>query len=239
MANDDMVVLAAVARKGGSGKSTLVKALASAALAASKRVLLIDTDPQGDLTAWFDRARSSGMTSDGASLATVSTMKQLNAVVDEAYEAGTTDFAFIDTAGVAGEWADEIAMMADYLVTPVVATETDFKVGTQTVNWFRGLRDRVTRPDDLPPHRVVITNFPAKASKRESALLDRASVEFPVIDSVVLHRNAYHEMDARGFLTEILRSYQADPNPLQRVHARHYQEALIEATDVLNDILGR
>ena len=47
MANDNMVVVAAVARKGGSGKSTLVKALASATLAAGRTALLIDTDPQG------------------------------------------------------------------------------------------------------------------------------------------------------------------------------------------------
>jgi len=44
MPNDNLVVIAAMARKGGSGKTTLSRALISAAVAAGRRVLLIDTD---------------------------------------------------------------------------------------------------------------------------------------------------------------------------------------------------
>ncbi|TNC66266.1 ParA family protein [Rubellimicrobium roseum] len=238
MANDNMVVVAAVARKGGSGKSALVKALASAALSAGKTTLLIDTDPQGDLTRWYDRAAKGGLTPSGAQFAAVSDTQSLEAVIDEAYSGGATDFVFIDTAGVGGAWADDIAMLSDHLVTPVVATVTNFDVGTQTVEWFRRLHDRVERPEDLPPHHVVITQFPAKASKLELALLEEATTRFPVINSVIQHRNAYHMMDAQGFLGEILRNYRDHPNPLQRSHARHYEEALMEATDVLNDILA-
>jgi chromosome partitioning protein len=234
-----MRVVAAVARKGGSGKSTLVKALASAALAGGKTVLMIDTDPQADLAVWFGRAKASGMAPGDVRFLTVSSTTQLDAAIDEAYQGGKTDFVFIDTAGQGGAWADQIAMMSDYLVTPVVATLTDFAVGTQTVDWFKGLHSRVERPEDLPPHRVVITNFPSKPSKRELALLHQSAGMFPVINNVVQRRNAYHEMDARGFLGEILRSIQDDPNPLQRSQARNYLEALVEATDVLNDIIGR
>lgn len=239
MTDTDMRVIAAVARKGGSGKSTLVKALASAVLASGKTALLIDTDPQGDLSEWFERAMRRAMVPPGATSAKASNAKDLDIVINDAYEAGTTDFVFIDTAGAAGHWADEIAMLSHFLVTPVVATETDFKVGTQTVDWFRHLHDRVERPEDLPPHRVVITNFPPKPSKLETNLLELALTQFPVINNIVQHRNAYTAMDSQGFLGEILKSYQNNPNALERARARNYKDALLEATDVLNDILGR
>lgn len=239
MANDSMVVVAAVARKGGSGKSTLVKALASAVLAARKTALLIDTDPQGDLGRWFARAERQGMVPDGARLATVRDTRELDAAINAAYEGGTTDFVFIDTAGVAGAWTDEIAMLADYLVTPVLATTTDLDVGTQTVEWFRGLHARVARPEDLPPHRVVLTRFPSKATRHEMGVAREALDLFPLINTLVHDRHAYREMDTRGFLGEVLRSYQAHANPLERSRARQFQEALLEATDALNNIMGR
>ena len=239
MANDDMVVVAAVARKGGSGKSSLIKTLASAALAAGKTALLIDTDAQGDLTRWYARAVKEGNAPKGAGLASVTSTQQLEETINRAYEEGGTDFVFIDTAGVGGDWADDIAMLADHLVTPVVLSVTDFEVGTQTVEWFRRLHDRVEDPSDLPPHHVVITQVPGqtKATKRELELVDEAVRSFPVINSVIQRRAAYREMDALGFLGEIIRSLQQSPNPLQRSQARHYQEALMEATEVLNDIL--
>lgn len=239
MGHEGMRVVAAVARKGGSGKSTLVKAMASAALAGGKTALLVDTDSQGDLTGWFERAKHNAMIPEGAALARASTPRELEAVITRTYDEGTADFLFIDTAGVAGPWADEIAIMSDVLVTPVVATHTDFTVGTQTMKWFRGLRDRVESPDDLPPHRVVISNFPAKPTRIEQDLLASAKANFPVINNIVQHRNAYIVMDAQGFLGEILKSYQAKPNALERSQARRFQEAILEATDVLNDVLGR
>ena len=40
MPNENLVVIAAMARKGGSGKTTLSRALISAAIAAGRRVML-------------------------------------------------------------------------------------------------------------------------------------------------------------------------------------------------------
>lgn len=238
MANDSMVVMAAVARKGGSGKSILVKSLASAALAGGKSVLVIDTDPQRDVARWFRRAEANGLVPATASLRTADSTAELEALIHGAYEAGDVDFILIDTAGVGGSWTDQIAMLSDHLLTPVVASVTDFEVGTQTVDWFRRLHDRVPDPSQLPPHHVVLTQFPARPSKLETALLKEAVQAFPLLNSVVQHRNAYREMDSQGFLGEIVRRLNANPNPLQRSHARRFQEALVESTYVLNDILA-
>ncbi|WP_305972618.1 MULTISPECIES: hypothetical protein [unclassified Mameliella] len=52
-----------MARKGGSGKTTLSRALISAAIAAGRRVMLIDTDSTRVLGAWHTRAQAGGLSS--------------------------------------------------------------------------------------------------------------------------------------------------------------------------------
>ena len=238
MANESMAVITALARKGGSGKSTLIKALASAAAAGNQRTLLIDTDPQGDLSDWYRRSKERGMVPDTARMMVITEAPALRETIERTYEDNTADFIFIDTAGSAGDWADAIAIMSDVLVTPVVASESDFKVGRQTIEWFRGLHGRVAKPEALPPHRVVLTNFPSKPTKLEFGLMHTALAEFPVINHVVQRRSAYVTMDAVGFLGNVLETYESHSNALERRRATIFKEALVEAMDVLNDLLG-
>lgn len=239
MANESMRVVALMGRKGGSGKSAMVKALASAALAGGKSVLLVDTDPQGDLTLWFEDLQARAAVPAGASFVGVASTADLETRIHEAYERGDTDFVFIDTAGAGGSWSDEIAVMADHLVTPVVCSESDFKICAQTVAWFQRLHERVERPEDLPPHRVVLTKVPAsaKTSRLQMKLMNDAMTRFPMINTVIQERSAYLEMDAHGFLGALAESYRAKPDALQRSHARRFEDAIVESTEVLNDIL--
>jgi chromosome partitioning protein len=48
-------VIVAASQKGGSGKTTLVRSLAVAAEARHAPVVMLDTDPQGSLTSWYNR----------------------------------------------------------------------------------------------------------------------------------------------------------------------------------------
>ena len=50
-----MRIITLASQKGGAGKTTLTRNLAVAAQAAGLKVGLIDTDPQGSLSAWYDR----------------------------------------------------------------------------------------------------------------------------------------------------------------------------------------
>lgn len=238
MANENMVVVAVVSRKGGSGKSMLVKALASAAVASERSVLLIDADPQGDVADWFARAQANGLAPDRASFAVVKDTPQLNARLTDAYENETADFVFIDSPGVGTAWADDIAQVAHVLLTPIMASRADLQVAAQTMDWFKGLHARVEDPDLLPAHRAVVTRFPAKASKREADLLAEAVRRFPICNTTLQSRVAYVEMDEQGFLGEIVLRLQASPDPLERGRARQFQTALLESNHVLNDALG-
>lgn len=238
MPNDNLVVIAAMARKGGSGKTTLSRALISAAVAANRRVLLIDTDSTGVLSAWHSRADAAGLASPLLTSAVAQSVAEVDQMIKQAYEAASADFVFIDTAGVGAEWSDDIAVLADHIVTPVMLSTSDFDVGGQTVNWFRNLAGRVDDPSALPQHHVVLNMVDPKSTKADAALIEQAVGVFPLIETVMLRRNAYKEMDQKGMLHAIALQKQADPNPLMRPHVRHVVEALEEATDILNNVLA-
>ena len=143
MPNDNLVVIAAMARKGGSGKTTLSRALISAAVAAGRQVMLIDTDSTGVLSSWHARAEGAGYGSPHLLSSVAESVAEVDRMIERVYVDGSADFIFIDTAGVGAEWSDEIAVLADHIVTPVMLSTSDFDVGGQTVDWFRQLAARV------------------------------------------------------------------------------------------------
>jgi len=238
MPNDNLVVIAAMARKGGSGKTTLSRALISAAVAAGRRVLLVDTDSTRVLGAWHARAEAGGLGSPLLHCAAVESVAEVEGKIERAYMADTADFIFIDTAGVGAEWSDGIAVLADHIVTPVMLSTSDFDVGAQTADWFRMLKSRVDDPSSLPRLHVVLNMVDPKTTKADAALISEALIRFPVIETVMMRRNTYKEMDQKGLLHALALEKQSDPNPLMRPHVRHVVEALEEATDILNNILA-
>ncbi|MGO4915997.1 nucleotide-binding protein [Pseudogemmobacter sp. W21_MBD1_M6] len=238
MPNDNLVVIAAMARKGGSGKTTLSRALISAAVAAGRRVLLVDTDSTRVLGAWHARAEAGGLGSPLLHCATVESVADVEGKIEQAYVGDTADFIFIDTAGVGAEWSDGIAVLADHIVTPVMLSTSDFDVGAQTVDWFQIMKTRVDEPNSLPRHHVVLNMVDPKTTKADAALISEALTRFPVIETVMMRRNTYKEMDQKGLLHALALEKQSDPNPLMRPHVRHVVEALEEATDILNNILA-
>ena len=238
MPNDAMRVIAAMARKGGSGKTTLTRALISAAIAANRHATIIDADSTGVLGAWYRRAEAGGRSSPLLQLVEVRSVAAIEREIDRLYEQDLADFVFIDTAGVGAEWSDSVAVLADHLVTPVMLSTSDFDVGEQTAAWFEKLKTRVDDPAALPHHHVVLNMVESKTTKADAALIERAIKRFPAIETVMMRRNAYRDMDERGLLHAIAQERQNDPNPLMKPHVRPVLEALEEAMDILNAIIA-
>lgn len=238
MPNDSMRVIAAMARKGGSGKTTLTRALISAAVAAGRRVTIIDADSTGVLSTWHHRAEARDYGSPLLYLVEVQSVAAIEREIDRLYEEDLTDFVFIDTAGVGAEWSDSVAVLADHLVTPVMLSTSDFDVGEQTALWFEKLATRVDDPASLPRHHVVLNMVESKTTKADAALIQRAIQRFPVVETVMMRRNAYKDMDEKGLLHAIALERQNDPNPLMKPHVRPVVEALEEAMDILNAIIA-
>ena len=238
MDQDRLQVIALMSRKGGSGKSMVAKALASAVVARGQRCLLIDADPTADLTGWHERAARGGADSPLLSIHTENEVARVEGIIDEVSSAGSADIIVIDTAGLGSRSSEELAVLVDHIVTPALLTETDFSVSMQTLKWFANLRTRVDDPSVLPAHHVVVNGIKARPTAAERALLERVVEDMPILETPLHERPAYVEMDASGPLGSIIEAMQASRNPLKRGHISRFREALAEADDLLGDILA-
>lgn len=237
MANENLVVIGAIARKGGAGKTTVLKALMSACVASDKRCLALDTDPQRALFDWAEQLKRTGAGHQNLIVRHIERTDQIEEEIAAAYEGDTADFVFIDTPGEGGDWADLVAVQCDHIITPIMLSDTDMRIGQQTLEWFERLKARADDPSLLPKHHAVLNRVRLKTTKGDEELLLRATELFPVINTLILDRNQYVEMDRHGLLHDLARLKAADKNALVRVHAKHFFEALEEAKDVLNEIL--
>ena len=116
-----MKTIVVTAQKGGSGKTTLVRNLATVAAAEGKRVLMLDLDPQQSLRRWW-----AGRTSEQPTMLeddpTPQMLKQTLKMVENHF-----DFVLIDTPPAAPEWLGEIVESADLALIPVKPSPDDLR----------------------------------------------------------------------------------------------------------------
>jgi chromosome partitioning protein len=122
-----MQVIVINSQKGGSAKTMLAKHLSvEASRAGDGPVFLIDTDPQGSLTAWHAKRESE--------------IPQRVEVPFDGLERGLgllrqhdAKYCFIDTASGRVEIAKELFKLADFVLFPVQASEDDLTAAPVTV----------------------------------------------------------------------------------------------------------
>lgn len=234
MANDDMKVVTIMTRKGGAGKTTLTQALMSAAVMQGKRCLALDADSQQGLHRWLGEfARDEPL----VSFRQLEYAADLQRWSDGAYEAGDVDLIFVDTQGAAGAWADELASQSDVLVVPMRLGKKDFLITTDTLNWYIKLRDRLDRPELIPPLKVIVSGATARPTATERIYEEKAAESFPVMRHYFMHRKQHLDADANGFLHDQAEIKRASTFGLAHSHAKHFDEAVREATHILAEIL--
>lgn len=238
MPNENMTTIAIVGQKGGAGKTTLARVLASAALASKLRVHVIDTDPQSAFSRWYARVSKNGggaLPEDGFHIEVQHDADALAARVDELYEAGETDLVLIDTKGELTEWTGKVMREADRLIMPVMPTPTDIEIQLQTLDFYEDLR--AIHPDDFPPLACVLTRVPpnGKRSKAEERSVGEIASQFPIVPTVLVARASYIKMDEEGFL-HVLRQ-RITENPAERLQVKNIEETLSEAVDIFNEVM--
>lgn len=126
-----MQVIVLATQKGGSGKSTLARSIA-AELAQRYRVAILDLDPQGSLTKWWQRREA-----DDLQLVTgLAKADQIEAAVKKLRGQGF-DWLVIDTPGARDE-ATRIALLsADLVLVPVHPSQDDLDAVGPTVAEIR------------------------------------------------------------------------------------------------------
>lgn len=235
MPNDDMKVLTVMTRKGGAGKTTLCQALLSAAVKNKLRCLALDADPQQGLHRWLHNKCADEPLVEARQLEYAA---DLESVTEEAYESGEYDLVVVDTQGAAGAWADILAAHSDHLVVPMLLSDKDLSITSDTYNWYVKLRDRVDDPTLLPTFRVILSAVKTKTTKTQQEVEKEALTRFPVMDNYFMERNAHLDADRYGFLHVQADERRNSRLALARSHAKRFDEAVEEAVDILNEIMG-
>ena len=123
-----MQVIVINSQKGGSGKTMLAKHLSvEAERAGDGPVFLIDTDPQGSLTAWHAKRES-----ESPALAEVA-FDGLSKGLEIIRRHGAA-YCFLDTGSGRLEIASELFKLADFVVFPVQPSEDDLTAAPKTVD---------------------------------------------------------------------------------------------------------
>lgn len=122
-----MKTIVFASQKGGAGKTTLTAHLAVAAeVEGEGPCVLMDTDPQGSLAAWWN-----GRTDEKPKFAPV-TLSELPEKLELLEAAGFT-YAFIDTPPAITESIRSVVAQADFVLIPTRPSPHDLRAVGQTV----------------------------------------------------------------------------------------------------------
>ncbi len=131
-----MKIIAIAAQKGGSGKTTLAAHMSvQAHLAGDSPVAMIDTDPQGSLTAWHQERE------DPAPVFAQALMARLEEQLAE-LRTGGVKYAFIDTPPAITSTIGHVIKFADLVVIPTRPSPHDLRAAGVTVD----IAERLGKP---------------------------------------------------------------------------------------------
>ena len=182
-----MRTIAVIARKGGSGKSTVAVHVALAAHLGGRRVLLADTDAQRSASQVLK-----GRQGDGPELAET-TGGKLFGLQSASVRAGV-DLMVVDTPAVVEEEIAHAIVAADLCLLVIRPTFLDLAAAIQTAEIVRRLRK---------PGLVVLNQAPSPRAGVEAPSVKRSLealklLRLPVVPTVLRARMAYQSAFETG-----------------------------------------
>ena len=248
-----MKVISVVSTKGGSGKTTTVMGLASAALAAGHRTALIDGDSNGQVIGWrqaFDQAMWKGI--EPAAWPEALTVESCPTSTDELYERigaledEGVDLVIIDTRGGTGGDSETLALAADLVLVPTRPVAGEWRQAIATFEWMRQLFDGLEDQSDAPDLRAVFTNVPQKivASARkavpfsdltanEKHLLDQLA-QLPFLETMIPQSKILQDFADYGPLTTAIEMRKA--SRAGRLHVGPVEDQLMFLTSLYDEV---
>jgi chromosome partitioning protein len=164
-----------MSQKGGAGKSTIAVHLATEATARGRKTLLLDLDPQGNLTGWAQRRGDAAP--DVEAIHASNLASTLKTAKGEGY-----DLAIIDTAPNADRTTMLVAQTADLVISPYQPAQFDLDAMNATLELCLALKRPVVVVINAAPPREnssVVADAIAVA-KEAGAEVSRAIIGFRV-----------------------------------------------------------
>lgn len=198
-----MHVIAFPGQKGGTGKSTICLNLAVELAQQDYRVVILDADPQGSLSSWYQAAQAHEEEHPDYKYPTViGALDNLKKTLESL--APAFDVAMIDLPGRDAKIQRQALMCADTALLVIAPGSFDIWTLEHTLDYVNQAKELRQERDELlgtdnPLQAAFIRNrFVAQQnlSKRVSELLDE--VEEPILESAVSARVAFAEVPAEG-----------------------------------------
>lgn len=242
--------------KGGSGKTTLIRVLASAALAKNMKVHLIDMDTDPQASDWPERFRTSPWgnlqkpewPSDKLTVAgPPTTIEELYETIEQKEGEGC-DLFLIDTRPGAHQDTEDLILATDLVLIPTRPEQADFKKAEQTVEWFTAIVDTLENAADAPQMRTVLTAVQSKMmavltgdldisalNPRDREVLD-AIAALPHASTIIPYSKYWIEIAAWGPLS--IAADAAAAQPSGRLTARNMRDQIAAAEALLDELLA-
>lgn len=177
-------VLMFASQKGGAGKTTLATHVAVYADRLGERVVLIDLDPQGTTTNWWEKRQADTPARSPASYDTL-------AAKAEALAADGFSLIVVDTPPAASRQIGKALAVADLIVMPVKPSPNDLHAVGATID----LAHRAGRPyvlvlNEAKPHAAITAQAAAALSEHGTVapaiIGDRVGFPTAMIDGLTL-----------------------------------------------------
>jgi chromosome partitioning protein len=218
-------------RKGGCGKSTLVKGLASAAAERRESVTIFDTDSSESAYQWMLNAKELGNWAGDVTVIKSLDIDEIAETIDRLFDMPDQEhLVLIDTFGGASEAIDDLAMISHFIVIPSKLLRSDVTETTQTLKWHANLKRRAADPAAVPPSRVMLSAVPVRRNEAEETAYMHIMTTMPTLTEPVMQRAAYVRMDLEGMLGAIR------DNLVNKANAKHMDVAIAEMESVLGAI---
>jgi chromosome partitioning protein len=169
-----MRVVTLASTKGGVGKTTLCSALAVRAAEESKRVALLDLDPQESLASWWTRR---GRTKNPKLFEIDATTEAIELLLSEGWE-----WVFVDTGPAKIELIEPGIAVADLVLIPTRPSAFDIEQAAITVELCETHGKR---------HAFVLNHAPAGAKLTKSSVAFLQQGGSTVIETPITFRQSY------------------------------------------------
>lgn len=183
--------------KGGAGKTVSVIMLSSELAHRGKKVLIVDTDSEKNISAWFDRCSENETPISNITLEYAGTANKLKQILSANLD--DYDYIFIDTPGRMEKFQEDSFLVTDLTIIPVQACQSEIKGMVTTISNLLQIEEdqgvnirklvfntRVTLQDRHIEEYKTIRGFLAKL-KESDVVVDHCNVE-------LMQRNPYRKV---------------------------------------------
>lgn len=195
-----MDVIAVIAQKGGTGKTTLALSMAVAAQLSGRTAAIIDLDPQASATSWSDRRRADQP-------AVVSAQPARLPQILKAAEEGKADLVVIDTPPRAERAALDAARAAHLVIVPCRPSIFDLETFSTTL--------RLVAVGGSKSLVAVLNAVPTRGKKRQHAEQVLKEMNVNVCPAVFGDRAAFDHANTAGLSAQ---EYEPYGKAAQEIH---------------------